>query len=67
MQGDPDYGIQETFACGIRNPGNICLWNLEFRKHLLVESGIQDTFARGIWNRGNICLWNPQSYSGMQV
>ena len=27
MWGNPDYGIREIFACGIRNPG---LWNPEY-------------------------------------
>ena len=31
-------GIREIFACGIRNPGNLCSWNPESGKFLLVES-----------------------------
>ena len=41
-----ESGIQETFACRIRNPGNICLWNSESRKKLFVEPGI---LLFGIW------------------
>ena len=26
----PDIRILETFACGIWNPGDVCLWNPEF-------------------------------------
>ena len=38
--------IQEIFARGIRNRGNICWWNLESRKH----------FSHGIRNPGNISV-----------
>ena len=30
MYGNPDIRILETFACGIWNPGDVCLWNPEF-------------------------------------
>ena len=60
IKGNPDSENQETFARGIQNQENIYLWNLESRKHLLVESGIQKIFACGIWNPENICLWNPE-------
>ena len=36
MQGNPDSGIRENFACGIQNPG---FWNPE--SHQRLESGIQ--------------------------
>ena len=44
-----DSGIREIFPCGILNPGNYCLWNLESAwKMLLAESrilgfGVRDT------------------------
>ena len=39
MQWNPDSGlIREIFACKIRNPGKLCLWNPESR---VLESGIQ--------------------------
>ena len=52
---------------GLRNPGNICLWNPESRKYLLVESRIQETFACGIWNPGHICSWNLESRKHLLV
>ena len=54
-------GIQEIFACGIRNPGNFCSWNPESAKFYLVESGIPKIFARGIRNPEKFCSWNPES------
>ena len=61
-----ESGIHETFAYGIRNPWNFCLWNTESVKLLLMESGIRETFADknfpcGNRNPGKFCLWNPQS------
>ena len=61
-----ESGIHETFAYGIRNPWNFCLWNTESVKLLLMESGIRETFAYknfpcGNRNPGKFCLWNPQS------
>ena len=49
MQGNSDSGIQEIFACGIRNLGKFCLWNpkswaLESRIQLR-ESGIPLTIG----------------------
>ena len=39
MLGEPDSGIREIFACGIRNPPKkICLWN---PKSWALESGLQ--------------------------
>ena len=47
-----DSGIQEIFACGIQNPGNICLWILESwalkRGIQIKESGT--SLLIGIWN-----------------
>ena len=41
----PRKGIREIFACGIRNPGKFCLWNLESwaleSRIKLKESGMQ--------------------------
>ena len=34
----------------IRNLGNLCLWNPESEKSLLVKSGVQEIFAFGINN-----------------
>ena len=53
--------MHETFAYGIRNPRNFCLWNPESMKLLLMESGIRETFAHGIGNPWNFCLWSPES------
>ena len=40
MQGNPDSGIRENFACGIRNPG---LWTLELKESgILLRIGIQN-------------------------
>ena len=60
---DSRFRIPEIFACGIRNPGNFCLWNPESRKNLHVESvlldfGIRNTTQR-IHNRTSD--WNPES------
>ena len=33
-----ESGIRENFACRIRNPGKLCIWNLE---SWVLESGIQ--------------------------
>ena len=38
MYGYPDIRILETFACGIWNTGDVCLWNPEFKA---LEPGIQ--------------------------
>ena len=38
MYGNPDIRILETFACGIWNPGDVCLWNPEF---CALKPGIQ--------------------------
>ena len=38
MYGNLDIRILETFACGIWNPGDVCLWNPEF---YALEPGIQ--------------------------
>ena len=48
---------------GFRNPGNFCLWNLEFGKNLHMESGIlrfgkRDTVER---IRNLTSDWNPES------
>ena len=57
--------IQETFVDGIWKPGNICSWNLESRKHLLVESGIQASQFKIPENRffgiRNPLRWNLES------
>ena len=54
-----ESGIRDKFACGMRNPGNFCLWNPEAGKFLLVESGILG------WNQvpgiRNPRAWNPES------
>ena len=53
-----EFGIQETFAHGIRNPENTCLWNPEYRKQLHVESGIA---IFGNRNPGKQAFWNLES------
>ena len=58
-----ESGIREIFSCGIWNPVNSCLWNLEFEKFLLVESGIREILACGIRNPRNSCLWNPEYWA----
>ena len=30
MQSNPDSTIRGIFACGIRNTGNFCLWDLKY-------------------------------------
>ena len=50
MYGNLDCGFRESFACGIRNPGNFCLWNSEFSPleswNTARESGIPLTIAK---------------------
>ena len=66
--------IQKSFACGIQNPENICSWNPESWKYLLMESGtgIQKTFAhwiRKIFAHGirNPTLWNLEPRSRTRI
>ena len=56
-----EYGIRETFAHGIGNPWNFCLWSPESGKILLVKSSIGENFACGSRNRGKFCFWNVES------
>ena len=62
-----DSGIQEIFACGIQNPGNICLWILE---SWALKRGIQIKESGNLttdWNLESSTLnagskgWNPES------
>ena len=55
MLGNADSGISEMFACGIRNPGTFCLWDLE---SWALEPGIQ-LEESGILQR--IGIQNPSS------
>ena len=51
-----DTTIQDIFACGIRNPGKFCKWNLE---PWALESGIQ-LKESGIQNPSSTDKdWNP--------
>ena len=67
-----DSGIQEIFACGIQNPGNICgfwnlgLWNAEYKSrnpesHYWLESGIQclESWIQGMESTIQDCLGFP--------
>ena len=62
MQGNLDYGIKETFACGIRNLGkfaraiqNPVLWNPEFSSKKPKKDWNPET--KFLWQR----TWNPES------
>ena len=63
--------IRKVFACGIRNTGNFCVWDPEYKKLLFVRSGIRGNSCVcdreyekllfvGSGIRGNFCLWDPE-------